>query len=70
MYWLVFYNGVDKPDVECAFGYTFMVLEYVKKFIDSDCISSYTVFIAGSVQAVPLNKFIEDQSKKEFNYDL
>lgn len=64
MYWLVFYNGFDKPEVECAFSEPFMVKEYAEHFIfipnGDDRFSLYSVYLAHESTVLPLSKFLEN----------
>lgn len=64
MFWLCFYNGFDKPEIECAFAFPFMLVEYVNKFITNDRLDCYTVFYADDTGAVSLKNFLENE--KEF----
>lgn len=64
MFWLCFYNGFEKPEVEAAFSASFMLVEFAKQFIPSDRIENYTVFYAHDLGAVSLKIFLENE--KEF----
>lgn len=64
MFWLCFYNGFDKPEIEAAFSAPFMVVDHVKHFIPDDRIEFYTVFYAHDLGCVSLKNFLENQ--KEF----
>lgn len=65
MYWLCFYNSVDKPEVECAFSCAFMLVEYVESCsCFAERYSCYTVFTPNG-EVVYLNKFISDFKEEE-----
>lgn len=64
MYWLCFYNGAEKPEIECAFAFPFLLVDYVKHFIPADRVDCYTVFYAHDLGAVSLKNFLENE--KEF----
>lgn len=63
MYWLCFYNSVDKPEIECAFICASMVIEYAEKFICARA-PFYTVFTPQG-EVIYLNKFIADYKEEQ-----
>lgn len=54
----LFFNGFDKPEIECAFSAPSMVSEYVKHFITPDRYDFYTVYYAHDTGAVSLKNFL------------
>lgn len=62
MYWLVFFNGSERPEVEAAFACPWLLCAYVDKNVDRG--KSYTVF-APSGHVVSLERFYKYHTKKE-----
>lgn len=63
MYWLIFFNGFDVPEIEASFSTPWGLCKYASVTVTSERLNCYTVLCSTEFKSVSLKNFIDDHKE-------